>query len=134
MQHAIGDHALLADGRSAALVDPDGNVAWLCMPRFDSPPCLLSLLDEQRGGQLLVRPSSPRARVRSRRYHPGSLVLETVWAVERAQLTIDDALDWHDGSLVRRLRAAGADIAVDVVFAPAFDMGRAQVSWRGGGQ
>ena len=86
MQHAIGEHALLADGRSAALVDPDGNVAWLCAPRVDSAPCLLSLLDEERGGRFLMRPASPGSHVVSRRYHSGSLVLETVWSIGAQRL------------------------------------------------
>lgn len=33
----IGDHALLSDSHSAALVDRRGSVEWLCLPRFDSP-------------------------------------------------------------------------------------------------
>ncbi len=49
-QHPAGDHALLADGRTAALLAPDGNVAWLCWPRVDSAPVLLGILDTARGG------------------------------------------------------------------------------------
>lgn len=33
----IGDHALLSDRHSAALVTTAGSVDWLCFPRFDSP-------------------------------------------------------------------------------------------------
>ena len=33
----IGDHALLSDCHSSALVDTSGSVEWLTFPRFDSP-------------------------------------------------------------------------------------------------
>ncbi len=41
MQHPIGEHALLADRRTAALVDPDGNIAWLCWPWIELDTTLL---------------------------------------------------------------------------------------------
>ena len=115
MQHPIGEHALLADSRTAALVDPDGNVAWLCWPRIDSTPLLFSLLDVDRGGAFAVRPARPDARVVSRRYLARSLVLETVWEVGVARLIVEDALDLGDGPLlIRRLRTEGADVDVSV--------------------
>jgi GH15 family glucan-1,4-alpha-glucosidase len=116
MQHPIGEHALLADSRTAALVDPDGNVAWLCWPRIDSSPLLFSILDVDRGGTFAVRPARSDAVLVSRRYLPRSLVLETVWKVGAARLVVEDALDIGDGPLlVRRLRSEGDD--VDVVVA-----------------
>src|ERR1700689_2655057 len=115
MQHPIGEHALLADSRTAALVDPDGNVAWLCWPWIDSTPLLFSILDGVRGGGFSLRPSRPDARVVSRAYHPRSLVLETVWAVGTSQLIVEDALVFGDGpALVRRVRAEGDAIEVVV--------------------
>jgi GH15 family glucan-1,4-alpha-glucosidase len=114
MQHPIGEHALLADSRTAALVDPDGNVAWLCWPWIDATPLLFSILDDQRGGAFSLRPARPDARVASRRYHPRSLVLETVWRIGDARLVVEDALDLGDGPLfIRSMLAAGE--AVDVV-------------------
>src|SRR5580692_7242191 len=115
MQHPIGEHALLADSRTAALIDPDGNVAWLCWPRIDSTPLLFSMLDVDRGGTFAVRPARPEARLVSRRYLPRSLVLETVWEAGDAQLIVEDALDLGDGPLlIRRLRTEGGDIDVAV--------------------
>src|ERR1700730_17680405 len=117
MQHPTGEHALLADSRTAALIDPDGNVAWLCWPRIDSTPMLFSILDAERGGRFFVRPARPSARVVSRRYHSRSLVLETVWEVGSARLIVEDALDLGTGPLlVRSLRAEGdvVDVLVSV--------------------
>ena len=42
---AISAHRLLSDGRSTALVRPDGHIDWWCAPAMDSEPVLWSLLD-----------------------------------------------------------------------------------------
>jgi GH15 family glucan-1,4-alpha-glucosidase len=120
VQHPIGAHALLADGRTAALVTPDGDIAWLCWPRVDSPPCLLGILDDRRGGGFSVRPTASPAQVVSRAYVDDSLVLRTVWETPGSRLRVDDALAW-DGPprLIRRLRGEGRPVAVSVRFQPA---------------
>ncbi|MFN2452073.1 MAG: glycoside hydrolase family 15 protein, partial [Candidatus Dormibacteria bacterium] len=41
----IGEHRILGDGTSTALIRPDGEVDWWCAPEIDSPPALWSLLD-----------------------------------------------------------------------------------------
>ena len=38
----IGEHALLSDCHSSALVDTSGSVEWLTFPRFDSPAVMAS--------------------------------------------------------------------------------------------
>jgi len=113
MQHPIGEHALLADSRTAALVDPDGDVAWLCWPWVDSTPLLFSILDADRGGGFSLRPARNDARVISRRYHPRSLVLETVWEAGGARMIVDDALALADDPvLVRHVRVEGGGVDV----------------------
>lgn len=128
MQYAIGDHALLADGRTAALVDPSGGIAWLCWPRIDSDPMLLSIIEQQRGGRFSLRPAG-HAVVASRRYQASSLVLETVWRMDGGRLIVDDALTCGDTpTLLRRVRAEGSDVDVDVWFEPAFGAAAARAS------
>jgi GH15 family glucan-1,4-alpha-glucosidase len=120
VQHPIGDHALLADGRTAALVDPGGNIAWLCWPRIDSSPCLLGLLDDVVGGMFVLAPVDPGATIVERAYEPGTLILRTVWRTSGGELTVRDALAC-DGPprLVRSLRAHGSiEVAARVALAP----------------
>jgi hypothetical protein len=50
----IRDYFCLADGRTAALITPDGGCDFWCWPRFDSPFSLAALLDPGRGGSVGV--------------------------------------------------------------------------------
>jgi GH15 family glucan-1,4-alpha-glucosidase len=52
-------HAMIGDGRSAALVDGNGAVDWLCWPRFDSDAVFAALLDSTRGGVFRIAPPAP---------------------------------------------------------------------------
>jgi GH15 family glucan-1,4-alpha-glucosidase len=129
VQHPIGEHALLADGRTAALVDPDGNIAWLCWPRIDSSPCLLSILDGDLGGVFAVAPVDPGATVVERGYVPGTLILRTVWRADGAELVVHDALACDgDARLVRSVRARGSiEVGVRVALSPDAARARAEV-------
>src|SRR5580700_1315909 len=40
----LREYALVADGERGALIAPDGSVAWLCVPRWDSPAAFSALL------------------------------------------------------------------------------------------
>jgi GH15 family glucan-1,4-alpha-glucosidase len=72
----LEDYGLIGDTESAALVGRNGAVDWLCLPRFDSASCFAALLGDERRGRWLVAPAG-EALATSRRYRPGTLVLET---------------------------------------------------------
>ncbi|AXK46977.1 glycoside hydrolase family 15 protein [Brachybacterium saurashtrense] len=73
----IEDHALLSDQRTAALVTREGDVDWLCMPRFDADALLCALLGDASHGHWSLRIAD--GEVLARRYLPGTMVLETTW-------------------------------------------------------
>lgn len=36
LPQALGEYSLLADGERGALIGPRGEIAWMCVPRWDS--------------------------------------------------------------------------------------------------
>jgi GH15 family glucan-1,4-alpha-glucosidase len=98
----IEEYALLGDMRTAALVDRNGSVDWMCLPRFDTPACFAALLGNAEHGHWLLRPERDSKTI-ERRYRDGSLILETVHRVEGGAVRLIEFLA-IDGSLPRLVR------------------------------
>ena len=45
----IADYAFLSDCQTTALIAPNGNVEWMCLPRMDSPSVFGAILDRDAG-------------------------------------------------------------------------------------
>ena len=86
----IADYAFLSDCHTGALVAPNGTVEWLCVPRFDAPSIFGALLDRGAGGFRL----GPYGMLvpGSRRYEPGTNIVETTWMTASGWLVVRDAL------------------------------------------
>ncbi len=93
----IQDYAALGDGRCVALVAPDGSVDWWCAPAIDSPPLFDRTLQRD-GGHFQIRPVG--AFDVSRRYRPGSNVLESLVRTDQGEVRILESLN---SSLAGRL-------------------------------
>jgi GH15 family glucan-1,4-alpha-glucosidase len=85
----IEDYALIGDCRTAALVGRNGSIDWLCWPRFDSAACFAALLGTPDHGRWLIAPKDPAERV-TRRYRPGTLILETEFQTETGSAVVID--------------------------------------------
>jgi len=85
----IEDYGLIGDLESAALVGRNGSVDWLCLPRFDSASCFSELLGDERHGRWLVAPAG-EVRSSSRRYRPGTLILETDFETAEGEVRVID--------------------------------------------
>src|SRR4051794_16679087 len=86
----IAEYAFLSDCEVSTLVAPDGSVEWLCLPRPDSPSVFGALLDRA-AGTFRFGPSHAMV-PDSRRYVPGTMVLETTWHTATGWLTVKDML------------------------------------------
>ena len=126
----IGAHGLIGDGFSAALVRADGEITWLCMPRFDSPSVFGSLLDGEAGGKTGITPASlPFESLQ--RYDPGTNVLETLFVVEgQGVVRLTDYMPWtrdprlNVHEVHRRVECVEGHVEIRVYFDPRFDYGR----------
>lgn len=124
---------MLADGRTAALVDRDGSVNWWCPSRFDGPSVFCRLLDDQ-GGHWSIRPRG--AFEVERAYVPGTLALRTVFTTDGGSVAVTDVLALEPGVrgheigrrspgvLVRLVEGLSGVVLLEMSYSPRFQYGR----------
>lgn len=86
MSARIEDYALIGDCETAALVEKNGSIDWLCWPAFSSESCLGKLLGTEENGFWRIAPVEDGWKT-SRKYLDHTLIVETVfegkdWAVK----------------------------------------------------
>jgi len=123
----IEDYALIGDCHTAALVSRDGSIDWLCWPRFDSPACFAALLGSPRNGRWLITPAEPVTRV-ERRYHPGTMVLETEFHTHNGSVALIDFMARNRNSIVRIVEGRNGRVAMRFELALRFEYGSA-IPW-----
>jgi GH15 family glucan-1,4-alpha-glucosidase len=99
----IEDYGLIGDLQTAALVGLNGSVDWLCLPRFDSPSCFTALLGDERHGRWRVAPAGEVTGT-SRRYRPGTLVLETDFEAADGTVRVTDFMPRRGGRAPQLVR------------------------------
>nr|WP_041453929.1 glycoside hydrolase family 15 protein [Anaeromyxobacter dehalogenans] len=128
----IHDHAIIGDGRSAALVSRRGSIDWLCWPRFDGPSVLGALLDDG-AGHFTVAPTQPFRT--SRRYLGDTNVLETRFETASGAVSVTDFMPVASDPERRRLLLADhailriaacerGDVELEAIFEPRPGYGR----------
>jgi alpha,alpha-trehalase len=144
----IADYAFLSDCETTALVAPNGNVEWMCLPRMDSPSVFGSILDRD-AGSFRLGPADVNVPA-ARRYIPGTMVLETSWETRMGWLIVRDALSigpWHheeersqshrrsptdydaDHVLLRLIECVEGSVEINLECEPAFDYGGLSADW-----
>ena len=144
----IADYAFLSDCETTALIAPNGAVEWMCAPRLDSPSVFAAVLDRGAG---YFRLGAAEIEVpHSRRYLPGTLVLETSWNVGEGWVIVRDALlvgPWRladpatsyyhrpptdymaEHVLVRTVRCVNNEVQLLMECEPAFGYGEHRATW-----
>ena len=126
----IGDHGLIGDLQTAALVTTDGTLDWFCCPRFDSPSVFASLLDANRGGFFQIRPDRDDY-VSKQLYLPDTAILVTRFMTPDGVGEVHDFMPVAEGEatdrhrLVRNIRVVRGTMRFAIEIQPRFDYGRA---------
>jgi GH15 family glucan-1,4-alpha-glucosidase len=144
----IAEYAFLSDCETCALVAPNGNVEWLCLPRFDSPSVFGAILSRD-AGLFRLGPADVEVPA-ARRYLPGTMVLETSWGTSGGWIIVRDVLvfgPWHHDDershthrraptdydaehvLLRLIRCVNGEVQVTLDCEPRFDYGRLTGTW-----
>jgi GH15 family glucan-1,4-alpha-glucosidase len=144
----IAEYGFVSDCGTSALIAPNGNVEWMCVPRFDSPSVFGAILDRG-AGVFRLAPDAVNVPA-ARRYLPGTMVLETSWGAKSGWLIVRDALligPWHrhdersktyrrtptdydaDHTFVRLARCVNGEVQLNLDCEPVFDYGRTRGRW-----
>ena len=123
----IEDYALIGDCRTAALVSRTGSIDWLCWPRFDSPACFAAILGSAGNGRWAIAPAEVPQRI-TRRYRPGTLVLETVFHTASGVVALIDCMAPGQPAVVRIIEGRKGTVPMRLDLALRFEYGSA-VPW-----
>jgi GH15 family glucan-1,4-alpha-glucosidase len=110
----LREYALVADGERGALIGPDGSVAWLCAPRWDSPAVFSGLLGG--AGRYTVTPADPW-HVWGGYYESGTLIWRSRWVGDwrtECREALAMPADPRRAVLLRRITAVDGPAKVNV--------------------
>ncbi|OBH90878.1 glycoside hydrolase family 15 protein [Mycobacterium scrofulaceum] len=121
----LREYALLADGERGALIGPQGDVAWMCAPRWHSDAVFSNLIGG--GGMYAITPTDVR-HVWGGYYEPGSLIWRNRWITRDGIVECREALAFPGDPdrvvLLRRLIGCRGTARVRVVLQPSAAFGR----------
>ncbi len=122
-QPRIEDYAVVGDGETIALISREGNIDWLCWPRFDSPACFAALLGTGQHGRWSLAPAADAQA--SRRYRGDTLILETTFRTSTGEVMVTDFMPPRAtaSELVRIVRGVRGSVAMRMDLAVRFDYG-----------
>ncbi|MFI7613546.1 glycoside hydrolase family 15 protein [Nonomuraea terrae] len=125
----IGEHGLIGDLRTVALVGTNGTIDWYCCPRFDAPSVFGSLLDADRGGSFELCADIPATTKQF--YFPDTNVLITRFFAGDGVGEIQDFMPIAENPrevdrhrLIRRVACVRGSIPFRARIAPRFDYAR----------
>jgi GH15 family glucan-1,4-alpha-glucosidase len=126
MKH-LEDYALLANCKTAALVDRQGSIDWLCAPRFDSGACFAAMLGTPEHGRWQLYPHT-RVLESCREYRTDTFTLENHLVTETGRVVITDCLCMNDDeddsvTIIRQVRCTEGKVSMAMELAPRFNFG-----------
>lgn len=127
MSKPIEDYGFIGNTATGALIARDGSMDWLCPPRFDEDACFAALLGGPEHGRWLIAPVDEVRRT-TRRYRPGTAILETTFETDSGSVTLIDFMPFMDDDrhvdIVRLVRANRGQVRMRIELVVRFGYGR----------
>jgi len=129
MAAKIEDYGLIGDCETAALVDAQGSIDWLCWPDFSSEACFAALLGTEENGCWKIAPAEGEWKA-TRRYRDHTLIHEITFEQGDGAIRLIDFMPvGQAGShLVRLVQGRAGRVDMVMRLALRFDYGAA-VPW-----
>jgi GH15 family glucan-1,4-alpha-glucosidase len=113
--HALRDYALLADGERGALIGPRGDLAWMCVPHWESDAAFSTLI----GGNGCYAVTPAGRYTWGGHYEPRSLIWNSRWVTTDGIVESREALampaDPATAVILRRVRVISGRARVRVL-------------------
>jgi hypothetical protein len=121
----LREYALLADGERGAVIGPQGDISWMCAPRWDSGAVFSNLVGG--GGVYAVTPIEVR-HVWGGYYEPGSLIWRDRWITSGGMVECRETLAFPGDTdrvvLLRRIIGCHGAARIRLLLAPRAEFGR----------
>jgi len=129
VKREIGDHGVIGDLRTCALIANDGTIDYFCWPNLDSPSVFTALLDSDESGLFSIAPEWTDAR-RQQLYLPDTNILQTRWLAKEGVAEITDYMPLcqqqdKQPRIVRRVKMVRGEARFQLRCAPVHDYARA---------
>src|SRR5579862_567629 len=124
MTAKIEDYALIGDCETAALVNRNGSIDWLCWPSFSSQACFAALLGNEENGYWSIQPATGKWTT-SRRYRDETLILVTTFEQPDGTMRLIDFMPIREknSDVIRIVECVRGKISVRMELALRFDYG-----------
>lgn len=132
VKRTIGDHGVIGDLRTCALVATDGTIDYFCWPELDSPSVFTALLDSDDAGLFSIQPDWQDAR-QQQLYLPDTTILQTRWLAKEGVAEITDYMplcqqEDDKPRIIRRVKVVHGDATFSLRCAPVHDYARANTT------
>ncbi len=135
-EQSIGNHGIIGDTYSSALITREATIDWCCFPVMDSPAVFSSILDKKKGGEMRIGIANGTAV--SQKYLHNTNVLVTSLQSESGAVEIADFMPveligghvYSRHEIHRIVRCTAGSVEVNISFKPAFKFGTVPTSMR----